>query len=1165
MKWSLRYSIILLLFWQGLAASAQPWSSLRRKVITLSDTVLHLDTLTIAPGTFSLISRQGDTLPSSLWRLEPLTAKLFLSPALLQGEDSVLLAVYRVFPFRLKPEYYDEALRPEPELKSAADRSYLYTPLERQQEPSEDFFSFGGLQRSGSISRAITVGTSQDAVLSSAMNLQLSGELAPGITVAAAITDNTIPIQPDGTSQQLREFDKVFIKASGKGWETTAGDFDITNGSGEYLQFAKKVKGAMYTGEWKAGKEWNLTSRLAGAVARGKYGVTRFNGTEGNQGPYQLRGANNENFIMVLAGSEKVYLDGRLLTRGANNDYVIDYNNAQITFTPRIPVTQDKRFEVSYEYAERYYNRTMVYLQQQATRPGVSLQFQYYREQDLRGQPLSQEQLIDDNRALLQAVGDSAAGAVVPNYREVPYNNSEVLYRRTDTLVNGTLYSPVFVYSNNPDSALWRLGFSYTGAGRGSYIQSASAANGRVFTWIAPVAGILQGDYEPVILLITPKTQQIATFSGAWKPGNGLSLHLETALSGNDLNTFSTLNDDDNTGIALTTGVQHVFRPGGDSSAWRIESGLLYRLVTPRFSAVERFREVEYERDWNITGLTPYREHQGKFSVRTSHNRLGYLEYLFEPMLRGPADKALRHTAALQLNRGKWALSGRASMLGNENAVMPATFFRHRANLSRKLGLWNLALLHEGESNRQYFPGRDSLRTTSFFFRRWQGSAERGDTAKLLVRISGGHRVDLLPLLSDFGVNTGSRASEVSAGIASAHIPNHRFDLNLGYRQLATSGISPSPDPEESLLGRAEYHHKLLKGLVQGSMFYEFGSGLEYRKEFAYLEVSPGQGIYTWKDFNGDSIKQLDEFEVAVFQDEANFVRIYTPTQQYERVYTMQYTQSLNIQPALLTSLKGKWGRFVSRFSDQGNYRIEQKVGGENLTAALDPFGFDAGKPDLVSLSYLLRNTLFFNRSAPRFGLDYTTAISNSKVLMVNGFELRTQKLNTLRGRVVPLKNFMLRTEGNLGTRSRSSEFFVLNNYRLSLWSILAELQYQPGTQYRASAKYQYSDKKNTEGSLGEKATLHRTGIEFRYNIPQKGAGLQAQGEWILIGYNASQQSSIAFEMLEGLSPGTNYTWILGYQQMLSDNLQIALQYNGRKSTGTPAVHTGNVQVRASF
>jgi hypothetical protein len=53
--------------------------------------------------------------------------------------------------------------------------------------------------------------------------------------------------------------------------------------------------------------------------------------------------------------------------------------------------------------------------------------------------------------------------------------------------------------------------------------------------------------------------------------------------------------------------------------------------------------------------------------------------------------------------------------------------------------------------------------------------------------------------------------------------------------------------------------------------------------------------------------------------------------------------------------------------------------------------------------------------------------------------------------------------------------------------------------------------------------------------------------------------------MLNGLSAGENYTWELNYQRNLNSNIQISINYSGRKTPNAPTVHLGGAQIRAYF
>jgi hypothetical protein len=89
-------------------------------------------------------------------------------------------------------------------------------------------------------------------------------------------------------------------------------------------------------------------------------------------------------------------------------------------------------------------------------------------------------------------------------------------------------------------------------------------------------------------------------------------------------------------------------------------------------------------------------------------------------------------------------------------------------------------------------------------------------------------------------------------------------------------------------------------------------------------------------------------------------------------------------------------------------------------------------------------------------------------------------------------------------------------------------------------------------------------GAELRFNEAGKGS-FSAKINYIKINYNSDPNSSVAFEMLDGLVPGNNITWNIGYQRTLANNMQVNFNYDGRKTEGNKTIHTGGVTVRAFF
>jgi hypothetical protein len=172
------------------------------------------------------------------------------------------------------------------------------------------------LQKRGSLTRGVAFGNANSASLISAFNLQLNGELGQGIRIDASITDENLPIQPEGNTQQLQDFDQVFVRLSKGKQQLTAGDFTLPNPNTSFLSLRKRGQGLMVEGELPLSvfglkrSARSMKVQAAAAVARGKFRRQEFQAIEGNQGPYRLNGNDGEAYILVLSGTETVFING---------------------------------------------------------------------------------------------------------------------------------------------------------------------------------------------------------------------------------------------------------------------------------------------------------------------------------------------------------------------------------------------------------------------------------------------------------------------------------------------------------------------------------------------------------------------------------------------------------------------------------------------------------------------------------------------------------------------------------------------------------------------------------------------------------------------------------------------------------------------------------------
>jgi len=1161
------FHILLLLFFASTGLYAQDFSNFRLKTITIDNDTITLDSLSIIPK--SIIITTGEfKLDSTKYLIDFAKGLLVITDETYyenELKNKKLQVSYRVFPVL----FSEVRSHKKSTLINDATKELTNPFLYKYENTTEDVFKWGALNRSGNISRGVSFGNNQDLVVNSSLNLQLSGYLSDDIQVLAAITDNNIPIQPDGNTQQLQEFDKVFIQLFNKNNKLIAGDFETGPPQSYFMNFYKKAQGALVESNIlipnKKKPENSIKLKLegCGALSKGRYARNVIPVLEGNQGPYKLIGVNNENYIIVLAGTERVYIDGILMTRGQENDYVIDYNLGEVTFMPKNIMTKDKRVVVEFEYTDRYYARTLFHVGAGLEYKKLNVRFNYYSEQDLKNQPLLQD-LTDNEKLLLSNIGDSVQLAVVPNIDSVEFSSTYVMYKMIDTTVNTILYDSVFVYSTNADSAFYRLGFSFVGAGNGNYVLLQSSANGRVFKWVAPQGTTLSGDYEPVTLLIAPKKMQMYTLAVDYGIGKTTKISVEAALSDLNKNLFSSIDKSDDKGFAVKASATNTIPFAKKSgNEWRLIADISNEWVSRYFSPVEQYRPVEFSREWNLANAKSSDENISGLKIGVLNKKNQNAIYQLKYYMHGSSYTGLLNQLDVAQDYKNFFLTFNGSYLNTGTPAYKTSYFKQKAQLIKKFKWFSLGVREEQEHNVFNLKTADSLLGSSFAFNIYEAFFGSPDSAINRYKISYKKRYDYLPLYDDLTLATD--ADDINLSVELTKHPKNILKISATYRLLKVKDTSlVLVKPDNLLIGRIEYYTKLLKNVIQSTTYYEVGSGMEEKKEYSYVEVPAGQGVYVWTDYNDDGIKQLNEFDIAVFKDQANFIRVFTPTYSYIKTYSNQFSEAVTIDPGIVWKNKNGFRKFISRFSLQASYSVSHKSTSTDLLQAYNPFSFKLNDSSLMSSNTTFKSTLFFNKNNPKIAAEINYQLSNSKMMLLNGFEARSQQSYGAKVRWNITRKFYTNIEFNQGVKSYSSEYFNSKNYDVSYWEIEPRFIFQPGNKFRITLTYNYSDKRNTAVSPNERAINHNIGLESKYNFPGKGT-LQAKANYINIKYNASDNTSLAYEMLGGLKAGQNATWGLTFQRNIANNLQLDLIYDGRKTGSNKIIHVGSVQIRAYF
>ncbi|WP_046245183.1 hypothetical protein [Hymenobacter terrenus] len=1165
--------------------------------------------------------------------------------------DSILL-YYRVLPLSLSAARFRRPLRLMDSLgfRQGAMRFEDFSV-------KEQILSTPGINKTGNLARGISFGNTQNVFVNSALNLQLEGKLADNINLTAAISDQNVPFQPEGNTQQLQQFDRIYITLTNPNWNLTAGDVVLRNKPDYFLRYYKNIQGAAAEANFgppivglsglgaapgvsnavflngtagqlpggvpgggpngfpggpspstlnppaisqpqltdpnrqgsggaplpvgdgapvagatvnsagvRKGLVWRSSTSAAGGVAKGKFASTDVPPIENVQGPYRLSGPNGEQFIIVLANSEKVYLDGRLQTRGFDADYTIDYNLAEVTFTPRHLITRNTRIKIDFEYSDLNYARSLYALSHYQQLGRLSVHGNFYQEAD---NPDNAPNLNLDStqRARLQQAGN-VAFAEADGATLVQYNRTQVLYNR-DPLTRQ------YRRAVGADTLreVYSVVFTDVGPGRGDYNLSTTelSSNGRVYQYVGP--GL--GRYLPLRRIPTPLLKQMVTGGVSYQIDSSTTVFADAARSRLDRNRFSNESDQD---VAVRAGyvVQDRRLPKaltGVLRDYRLRSTLDYEYTGKRFSPIDRYRDIEFDRNWSATGTlqsnangtTAREDNIFNFSLGLAKDINNNVNYRLSRRFRPGEVNGLQHWLDAAQKVGNLEMRGSLFVLKSEAGRFQSDWARGEATGRFVGGNIVPGYTYRFDKNRVSSTSTDTIRSANYFDEHNVFLQSR-DSARTQFRLDYSYRRDQAPNPEQTALQRRGIAQTWQGTMASRLGKNQDIRVLATYRDLDSLGLAR----DRTVLGQVFYNASLLQNQIRSEFNYSVATGRELKRDYSFLAVPAGQGTHYYVDTNGDGQQQKEEFFEAQTPDAQyrTFIKVYLPTADYITAFTNRLSYRLTTAAPRGWREAGGWRAAASRFATLSSITVDRRTTDPSLLSRLSPFSYDKEDDQLLAFNQLFRNTLYFNRSSPIFGAELTIQQTQQKTLLAQGSDVRNLTTQSLLVRRTLATSFTGRLNGSRDIRESSSTYLPTRNYRLLIYAVQPEISYQPTPSLRLTGTYLHTQKQNTldipDAELSP-GIFDELGIETRLSQVNKRT-LTAATRYTRVKFDATDPNSVvAIEILNALRPGSNFTWNLNVEQRLSNGLNITLAYDGRKANGLNTVHTGRMQVSVLF
>ena len=995
-------------------------------------------------------------------------------------------------------------------------------PVKRK-KPLNPLKSWGNIRRSGSITRGIRINENGSGDAVSGLNLELSGRPNPDLFIKAVVDDRDIQVSSTGESARISQLDKLLFQIKTSHLSAEMGDLDLHWDSGKYGDLSGRLKGASLSMEYPS-----ISGSLVGASKNNTFHVVTINGRDGDQGPYELSDKSNRRGVTVVAGSEKVFVDGKELKRGTRIGYTINYRNGQIMFNPSVPINSHTRIEVEYEYSDVSYEKDLYAANVKF--PGrMSNSFSVETTTAIERSNSDRVTGFEWNDKWKEAVknaGDDQRLSKSSGVDSVGVNKGDYVWQ-------DSLGQQILLFSL-PDSIGRPTGYL-----NASFVEDSSGAYDRFFeallqTFYYIWVGEGEGHYSPYLYLPLPESVNSNNLLMNYKKDN-LSISSEIAISQWDKNTLSTLDDADNIGTALQFKASY-----GADKLDGLSISTSVRHEESQFRTLNRKNRIDHNYQWDLHETLQGAESDvtAKLQYRTGKDIMldagggylgkgeGYESYRINGgglISVGEFDIASRYDHVEGINRltdqNNQRMNLAASIKRKSGTIQPQYSFKYEDRMTDEpdakstVQYWEQGIGASVKLNPSQQVG------VNYRYRRDNGTSDRQLTNQSDTRVIQmnwkGRKPGLGGWTSDFLFHNQSFSDRAKLLSSSSNI---------------NAFLRPTQSP---ISGRFSY---ALSTGSQGSAltvarYVGDGNG-NYKREGNRYVPDP-EGNFVLDEVITDSVGWVTNINSSVqFEWKPLTSRKNSPVDRLPFGFSGLLTR---IESDLSTSDMDSWRGY---FLDPASYR--------NAHTIRSDWRF------FEELSFQSKKRRSDSRISFRYGelRDKYLSGGESRNDMELSGNFRHKWTDRIISTVKPSWEVMKRV-GTVHDDQRAN----LTEYKGEIgYRVLKVLKYlELGSNFR----YEYRHDAVTGNRVDERVVI----VPISWTMKQSGI-LRMEGRWHKL---TASRPSPGYDLTRGWLIGDNYNTTLTLHQQLKSGLKVSVMYRGRWRSTLPPRHTGQIEMTASF